>query len=150
MAIVRARGSRPRCAQTSCRYAIPALTSSGRGRVGCQPSPRATALAADPAGIGSAYLERARTVVGDAARFIDKLPLNFFYVGFLRRALPNARIVCIRRHPLDSCLSNYKQIFPMDDRYFDYVYDLAWAAEKFVLFDRMLAQRRLSLHADAE
>ena len=40
------------------------------------------------------------------------------------RALPNARIIVVRRHPLNSVLSNYKQIFPFIDRYFDYVYDL--------------------------
>jgi hypothetical protein len=42
----------------------------------------------------------------------------------------------MRRHPLDSCLSNYKQIFPFDDRYYDYVYDLARRRGSFVQFDR--------------
>src|SRR5690606_10852169 len=39
-------------------------------------------------------------------------------------------------------LSNYKQIFPFDDRYYDYVYDLEWTAQKFVVFDRLIAHWR--------
>jgi hypothetical protein len=45
-------------------------------------------------------------------------------------------------------LSNYKQIFQFDDRYFDYVYDLASTAEKFVIFDRLIAHWRDVLPAD--
>lgn len=96
----------------------------------------------DYARLGRAYIDSTRPLTGAAPRFVDKAPSNYFVAPLILRALPNARIVCIRRHPLDSCLSNYKQIFPMDDRYFDYVYDLAWTAEKFVLFDRMLAHWR--------
>jgi hypothetical protein len=64
------------------------------------------------------------------------------------RALPNARIVCMRRHPLDSCLSNYKQIFPFEDRYHDYVYDLASTAQKFIQFNRVIEYWRSALPAD--
>ena len=42
----------------------------------------------------------ARRVVGDTPRFVDKMPLNFWYAGHLHRALPEARIVCLLRHPL--------------------------------------------------
>ena len=102
----------------------------------------------DYARLGRAFIDSTRPLTGAAPRFIDKAPSNYFLAPLILRALPNARIVCIRRHPLDSCLSNYKQIFPMDDRYFDYVYDLAWTAEKFVLFDGMLAHWRETLPAD--
>jgi hypothetical protein len=54
----------------------------------------------------------------------------------------------MRRNPLDACLSNYKQIFPFDDRYHDYVYDLAATAEKFVIFDRLLSHWRETLPAE--
>jgi tetratricopeptide (TPR) repeat protein len=97
------------------------------------------ALAADPAVIGAAYLERARTVVGDAVRFIDKLPLNFFYVGFIRRALPNARIVCLRRGALDTCLANFRQLFALGFPYYRYSLSLTDTAEYFALFERLMA-----------
>ena len=44
-------------------------------------------------------------------RFTDKLPNNFSHVGFAHLILPNARIINARRHPLDSCLGSYKQLF---------------------------------------
>jgi len=97
------------------------------------------ALAADPASIGAAYLDRARTVVGEAASFVDKLPLNFFYVGFLRRALPNARIVCLRRGALDTCLANFRQLFALGFPYYRYSLSLEDTAEYFALFERLMA-----------
>lgn len=99
----------------------------------------------DYARLGRAYIDSTRPLTGAAPRFTDKAPSNYFLASIIRRALPNARIICIRRHPLDSCLSNYKQIFPMDDRYFDYGYDIEWAAEKFVAFDGMIAHWRQTL-----
>ncbi len=101
----------------------------------------------DYARLGRAYIDSTRPLTGATPRFIDKAPSNYFLAPFILRALPNARMICIRRHPLDSCLSNYKQIFPMDDRYFDYVYDIGWAAEKYVVFDRMIAHWRDTLPA---
>jgi tetratricopeptide (TPR) repeat protein len=44
-------------------------------------------------------------------RFTDKLPNNFSHIGFAHLILPNARIINARRHPLDSCLGSYKQLF---------------------------------------
>ncbi len=43
--------------------------------------------------------------------FTDKLPNNFSHVGFAHLILPNARIINARRHPLDTCLGSYKQLF---------------------------------------
>ncbi len=102
----------------------------------------------DYARLGRAYIDSTRPLTGAAPRFIDKAPSNYFLASIILRALPNARIICIRRQPLDSCLSNFKQIFPMDDRYFDYVYDIEWAAEKFVAFDRMATHWSETLPAD--
>ena len=115
-------------------------------QAGASPNPRlidmdavAAALAADPMAIGRAYLDRARTVVGDAERFIDKLPLNFLYVGFLRRALPNARIVCLRRGALDTCLANFRQLFALAFPYYRYSLSLTDTAEYFAMFEKLMA-----------
>jgi len=98
--------------------------------------------------LGRGYIESTRPITGATPRFIDKAPSNFFLAPLILRALPNARIICMRRSPLDSVLSNYKQIFPFDDRYYDYVYDLTWTAQKFVLFDRLIAHWCEVLPAD--
>lgn len=43
--------------------------------------------------------------------FIDKMPNNFIHVGWIKLTLPNAKIINTRRHPMDSCLGAYKQLF---------------------------------------
>jgi|CXWL01.1.fsa_nt_gi tetratricopeptide (TPR) repeat protein len=88
--------------------------------------------------LGRFYIESTRPLTGATPRFVDKAPSNYLQAGMILRALPNARIVCLRRSPLDSVLSNYRQIFPIDDRYYDYVYDLESAAHKVVQFDRVM------------
>lgn len=95
--------------------------------------------------LGKLYIDSTRPLTGSTPRFVDKAPSNYFFAGMILRALPNSRVVCIRRHPLDSVLSNYKQIFPIDDRYYDYVYGLESAAHKFVQFDRLMAHWRTVL-----
>ena len=59
-----------------------------------------------------------------AARSLDKMPLNVAYAGLIHRALPNARIICLRRHPMDAALSNYRQLFATRFPYYDYALDL--------------------------
>lgn len=94
----------------------------------------------DPAEIGEAYLERARHHrPKDRARFIDKLPANFMYVGHIARALPKARIVCLRRQPMDTIWSNYKNLFASQSAYYAYSYDLMDTARYYVRFDRLMA-----------
>jgi tetratricopeptide (TPR) repeat protein len=62
--------------------------------------------------IGRSYLERTRVHRRtDAPFFIDKMPNNYQHIGLIQLALPNARIIDARRHPLACCLSVYKQLF---------------------------------------
>ncbi len=42
---------------------------------------------------------------------IDKLPMNFLWIGFIRSAMPNAKIVHVNRDPMATCWSNYKHYF---------------------------------------
>jgi tetratricopeptide (TPR) repeat protein len=90
--------------------------------------------------LGRAYLAHARTVVGeDCDRFTDKLPHNFLHLGAIARALPTARIVCLRRQPMDTCLSNFRQLFAASAPYFDYSYALEDVGRYYVQFDRLMA-----------
>lgn len=102
----------------------------------------------DLANVGKSYLTRAHRVVDDAPRFVDKMPLNFFYAALILRALPNARIICLRRNPADSVLSNYRQLFATSFTYYAYAYDLEWAADYYARFDRLVAACREHLPAD--
>ncbi|WP_395398283.1 tetratricopeptide repeat-containing sulfotransferase family protein [Novosphingobium sp. BL-8A] len=93
----------------------------------------------DPEKIAAAYLARAahhrRT---GKPRFTDKLPANFLYIGHILRAFPDARIVCLRRNPMDTIWSNYKNLFASQSAYYAYSYDLMDAARYFVRFDRLM------------
>ncbi len=94
----------------------------------------------DPAKIGDAYLAQAshHRHLG-TARFTDKLPANFLYIGHIARALPHAKIVCLRRNPMDTVWSNYKNLFASQSAYYAYSYDLLDTARYYARFDRLMA-----------
>lgn len=116
------------------------LATGTRSRTVLDPETVRAAMSCDMAQIGRAYLDRAVQHRRDPARrFIDKFPGNFFYVGLIAKALPNAKIVCLRRQPMDVVLSNFKNLFATTSRYYDYSYDLAEIAEYYARFDRLMA-----------
>ncbi|MGH6993700.1 MAG: tetratricopeptide repeat-containing sulfotransferase family protein [Caulobacteraceae bacterium] len=55
-------------------------------------------------------------------RFTDKAPWNFLHIGLIRLILPEAKIVDVRRHPLDCCVSIFRQRFKEG---WEFSYDLA-------------------------
>ncbi len=72
--------------------------------------------------LGLEYLDGAsRYRMTDKPIFTDKLPNNFPFIGLLHLILPNAKIINARRHPLDTCLGNYKQLFGRGQ---NFTYDL--------------------------
>ncbi|HUA52225.1 MAG TPA: sulfotransferase [Candidatus Sulfotelmatobacter sp.] len=70
--------------------------------------------------LGMDYLERIRPSALGAARVTDKLPFNFFNVGLIHLALPDARIVHVRRDPVDTCLSCFSTNFAGNRQPFSY------------------------------
>lgn len=76
-------------------------------------------------GLGEGYLEHAAKHRTGAKYFTDKLPNNFTGIGFLQATLPNAKIIDARRHPLDSCLGSFKQLFAKGQLFTYDMYDLA-------------------------
>ena len=102
----------------------------------------------DLAEVGRQYVDSTRPITGRTPHFVDKLPLNFFYIGFIRLALPKAKIICLRRQPLDSCLSLYRQLFAVNFSYYNFAYDLRDIGRYYVLFDQLMAhwQRVLPDH----
>ena len=136
-------GSHPRMESVGELQAMPVavkLAAGVRTRTVLDPETVRAAAACDMAQIGKAYLDRAVQHRRDPARrFIDKFPGNFLYVGLIAKALPNAKIVCLRRQPMDVVLSNFKNLFAITSRYYDYSYDLAEIAEYYARFDRLMA-----------
>ena len=98
--------------------------------------------------IGDGYLAETMDHRRGARRFTDKMPLNFFYAGLIHQALPNARIVALRRGAMDSCLSNYRQLLTVQHSYYHYTYDLQQVAMFYRGFDQLIAHWRETIPAD--
>lgn len=89
--------------------------------------------------LGEQYVRSTRPATTGHPHFVDKLPHNFLYAGFIAAALPSARLICLRRDPMDTCLSNFRQLFALDSRYYDYSFDLLDTGRYFVQFDRLMS-----------
>ena len=79
----------------------------------------AASCGASASGISSPRAMHRKT---DAPFFVDKMPNNCLYVGFIHLILPNAKIIDARRHPLGCCFSGFKQQFARGQ---NFSYDLA-------------------------
>ena len=86
--------------------------------------------------LGRDYIEATRKYRGDASRFIDKNPNNFANIGLVHLALPKARFINARRHPLDTGLSCFKQLFARGQ---PFTYDLVEIGEYYLEYDRMMS-----------
>jgi hypothetical protein len=92
-------------------------------------------------------LESVRDVIGSTQRFTDKMPLNVFFVPAILNALPNARVICLRRHPADSVLSIYKQMFDPSTQIYRFAQHLEDLAEYVVMFRKLVETYSASLPA---
>jgi len=75
--------------------------------------------------LASEYLQLLAGLSPDAARVVDKMPANFAHLGMIHAAFPNARIIHMRRNPIDTCLSIYFQNFHVAHTYANDLEDLA-------------------------
>ena len=57
------------------------------------------------------YLENLESFDFKEDYLIDKAPLNFRWIGFIRILFPNSKIIHCTRDPMDTCFSNFKNSF---------------------------------------
>lgn len=120
--------------------------SGTRSRTVLDPETLHAAADADLGAIGRDYLARAASHRRmPERRFVDKFPGNFHYAGIAARALPNAAIVCLRRNPMDTVLANFRNLFAISSRYYDYSYDLLDIAAYVAGFERLMVLWRTAL-----
>lgn len=98
--------------------------------------------------VGQQYIESLNDLRRNAPRVTDKMPLNFFYAALIHNAMPNARIIALRRGAMDSCLSNYRQLLTVQHSYYNYTYDLTSTADFYKQFDQLMAHWRANLPAN--
>jgi tetratricopeptide (TPR) repeat protein len=107
-------GSHSRVAAGGELYEFPAQLRRALGRHFAGASD--AALAAPEAGIdfaqvGRDYLAQVAWRAEGKDFLVDKLPSNFLNTGFIRAALPRAKVLHMRRGAMDTCFSNLKEMF---------------------------------------
>ncbi|GHA11373.1 sulfotransferase [Arenicella chitinivorans] len=88
----------------------------------------------DLSGLPGAYLNQVGYRLQGAPMFIEKLPFNFLYAGFVAKTWPHAKFVHLVRQPMDACFSMYKQVFTGA---YPYSYRLADLGRYYVAYDRL-------------
>jgi tetratricopeptide (TPR) repeat protein len=99
----------------------------------------------DREALATGYLERLGQGTGQALRVVDKTLSNFMFAGLIHQILPEAKIIHLRRHPIDTCLS----IFCLNLPQFDYSMDLEDLADAYGEYRRLMDLWRRSLPTDA-
>lgn len=77
-----------------------------------------------------------------APRLIDKTPPNFLYLGLIHLALPHARIIHLRRHPLDACYAIYKTLFRVG---YPFSYSLQEVGRYYIAYDALMDHWRQTI-----
>jgi len=67
------------------------------------------------------YLKKISIFKNKKEYLIDKAPLNFKWIGFIRTIFPDSKIIHCTRNPMDICWSNYKNTFASESM--NYCYD---------------------------
>lgn len=88
------------------------------------------------------YLQVLQTHSSDALRVVDKAPINSDFLGLLHSVFPRARIIWLRRDPIDTCLSCYFQSF---SPVMNYAMDLTDLASFYREHHRLMAHWRAVL-----
>ncbi len=93
------------------------------------------AAQADAGTVGAGYARLANPR-GAGGLVIEKLPMNYLYVGAIRRALPGARILWVSRSPLDSCFAMYRTLFGAA---YPFSYDFQDLSRYYAAYDRLMS-----------
>jgi hypothetical protein len=90
---------------------------------------------ADLARIAEVY-EALAAPEGHAGTILEKLPMNYLYLGAIARALPDARIVWLRRDPMDGCFAMFRTLF---GEAYPFSYDFEDLARYYAAYTRLMA-----------
>jgi hypothetical protein len=89
--------------------------------------------------LGKRYLDLVRRRVPDGERVTDKMPSNYYFLGFIHLALPAAKVVHVMRDPVDTCVSCFSKLFSVEQ---NHTYDLGELGRYYRRYDRLMAHWR--------
>jgi len=90
--------------------------------------------------IGRSFLHGLKEDAPEARRITDKTLINTRLIGAIHCALPQARIIHVRRNPLDTCLSIYQS--NLISKQFDYAYKLGELGYYYRMYQRLMQHWR--------
>jgi tetratricopeptide (TPR) repeat protein len=85
--------------------------------------------------IGAAYARRVALLAPPGQRIVDKALDNFRHLGLVALALPQARIIHIRRDPIETCLSCFSKWFSIG---YAFSYDLGELGRYYRAYQRLM------------
>lgn len=89
----------------------------------------------DFAELGRRYCDGIDGFGVSSARLIDKTPLNFLYLGLIHLAMPDAKIIHLRRNPMDVCYAIYKTLFRTG---YPFSYSLQDVGRYYIVYHRLM------------
>jgi hypothetical protein len=95
--------------------------------------------------LGQTYLDHITALGGGKDRVVDKMPANFLMRGLIPLLLPGARIIHIRRNPVDTCLSCYSKHFASEQMF---TYDQVELGQFYRAYESLMARWRERLPQD--
>jgi tetratricopeptide (TPR) repeat protein len=96
----------------------------------------------DFAELGRGYCQAIDGFGSPAPRLVDKTPQNFLYLGLIRLALPRAKIIHLRRQPMDICYAIYKTLFRAG---YPFSYSLQEVGRYYLAYHRLMEHWRAVL-----
>ncbi len=98
--------------------------------------------------IGARYLAAIQDLAPSAPHITDKRPNNYYFIGLIHLALPNAKIIHVIRDPADNCVSCFSKLFTVAERgELNHTYDLAELGRYYRRYERLMAHWRRVLPA---
>jgi hypothetical protein len=91
------------------------------------------------------YCQNSEALGPEIPRLVDKTPLNFLYIALIHLAMPDAKIIHLRRSAIDSCYAMYKTLFRLG---YPFTYSLEDVGRYYIAYHRLMQHwRELIPHA---
>lgn len=91
---------------------------------------------------GQDYVDGLRQRAPGAQRITDKMPSNYLAMGLIPLMLPHARIIHVKRNPMDTCVSCFTRLF---NRHQEATYDLLELGRHYANYARLMDHWRAVL-----
>lgn len=85
--------------------------------------------------VANEYLSILRCFSANTQHITDKMPQNFMAIGLIHAIFPNAKIIHVKRNPIDTCLSCYTKLFSQGHFY---SYDLTELAQYYLCYQQIM------------